>query len=277
MSNEGTVRLGFTIPAPEQFESWYVFVRLLRQLADMGYRGVDIALRDPKTIDRPLLRRVLQEAGLELPAIGTGNAYSEEGLSLTDPRPQVRDRAVERLKQDIDFAAEFRSVVLIGRMQGFPHPAPSVERAHDWIVEGLTQAARHAEHRGVQMALEPVNRSEVGFNHTIDEVLAVLNKVDSPSLGVLLDLHHMSLEETASIPDTIQQSRGRLVYFHVCDVSNGRREVPGTGELEFSDVFGALQSIGYNGYYTVEILDEPNLLEVARQSIEFLEPALRAR
>jgi sugar phosphate isomerase/epimerase len=65
------------------------------KIAAWGYNGVELAIRDPKLVDADALLLVTQH-GLEVPAIGTGQAWGEEGLSFTDPDPDVRTAAIQR-------------------------------------------------------------------------------------------------------------------------------------------------------------------------------------
>ena len=53
------------------------------RIASYGYDGVELAIRDPKLVDVDQLDAVVKKYGLEVPAIGTGQAWGEEGLSFT--------------------------------------------------------------------------------------------------------------------------------------------------------------------------------------------------
>jgi hypothetical protein len=62
------------------------------KIAAWGYDGVELAVRDPKLVNAGQLERVVTECGLVVPAIGTGQAWGEEGLSFTSSDPLVRVR-----------------------------------------------------------------------------------------------------------------------------------------------------------------------------------------
>ena len=66
----------------------------------LGYDGVELAIRDPKLVDLDLLERLVGRYKLSVPAIGTGQAWGEERLSLTDPS-KVDGTAIERIKSYI--------------------------------------------------------------------------------------------------------------------------------------------------------------------------------
>ncbi len=69
------------------------------KIASWGYDGVELAVRDPKLVNAGQLERVVADNGLVVPAIGTGQAWGEEGLSFTSNDPDgssCRHRADHR-------------------------------------------------------------------------------------------------------------------------------------------------------------------------------------
>ena len=55
----------------------------------LGYDGIELAVRDPKLLQLDDLDFLLTKQDLPVPAIGTGQAYGEEGLSFTDPDEKI--------------------------------------------------------------------------------------------------------------------------------------------------------------------------------------------
>ena len=97
---------------------------------------------------------------LAVPAIGTGQAWGEEGLSFTDPDEAIRRQAIERIKSHLPLAARFGAVVIIGLIRGIVKPGVEPDQAMDWLVEALRECCAAAEPLGVRLALEPINRYE---------------------------------------------------------------------------------------------------------------------
>ncbi len=58
------------------------FENNIAKIAGWGYDGVELAICDPDLINIDTLERVLSGHGIKLPAIGTGQAWGEEGLSF---------------------------------------------------------------------------------------------------------------------------------------------------------------------------------------------------
>ena len=90
------------------------FERNVALIAEMGYDGVELAIREPRLLDGDEVLRALDRYGLRVPAIGTGQAWGEEGLSFTDPDPDVRAAAVQRVKEHVGFAARVQAQIIIG-------------------------------------------------------------------------------------------------------------------------------------------------------------------
>ena len=86
----------------------------IARVSSLGYDGVELAVRDPSLLDVPALEALLRKENLVVPAIGTGQAFGEEGLSLTDPDEQIRLKAIDRIKAQVRLARRLGAVVIIG-------------------------------------------------------------------------------------------------------------------------------------------------------------------
>ncbi len=116
----------------------------LRRIAYLGYDGVELAIRDPKLVDYKALEQMVRSCNLSVPAIGTGQAWGEEGLSFTDPDPAVRRQAIERIKSHIEGASRFGAVIIIGLIRGIVKAGVDPRQAMDWLVEALQECSQAA-------------------------------------------------------------------------------------------------------------------------------------
>ena len=94
------------------------FEESIKKVADLGFDGAELAVRNPKDLKVDDVINILKENNLEVPAIGTGQAYGEEGLSFSDPDGAIRRMTVERIKDQIIFASHFDAQVIIGLIRG---------------------------------------------------------------------------------------------------------------------------------------------------------------
>lgn len=242
----------------------------LDTLAAIGYDGVELAVRDPSLVEAAEIRRLTEARGLEVPAIGTGQAWGEDGLSFTHVDDDVRKAAVERVHDHIDLAGEMGARVIIGLVRGVHPESVTQEQAEAWLVEALTPLAQHAERAGVGIAVEAINRYETSLVNCAADGLALIDRVGSPALGLLLDTFHMNIEE-ADMAQSIRDVGPRLFHFHVAD---SNRWYPGAGHIDFNTLFDTLRDIGYDGYISGEFLPKPDAETAARESYRFVKGLL---
>jgi len=248
------------------------FSRNVRRIAELGYEGVELAVRDPSLLDINAVLSIVTEAGLEVPAIGTGQAYLEEGLSFTSPDPKVRARAVARIQAQIDFAARLGSQVIIGLIRGRSAEGVSHERAMEWLIAALQECAGYAAQRDVRLSFEPLNRFHSDLVNTGDEALSLLAEVGARNLGLLLDTFHMNIEER-SICAALVRARERIIHIHVAD---SNRWYPGAGHIDFAGIVATLDALSYDGYLSSEILPLPDPDTCAARTIAYMRPLLVA-
>ncbi len=238
----------------------------LVQIASLGYDGVELAIRDPRLIAPVVLDDLIHKHGLRVPAIGTGQAWGEEGLSFTDPDPGVRSAAIERIQSHVPVAAHFGAVVIVGLVRGIVKPGVDPVQAMDWLVEALRECSAAARPRDVRLALEPINRYETTLINNVAEGLELIERVGADNFGLLLDTFHMNIEE-ADIEASIRACGERIFHFHVAD---SNRWYPGGGHLDFGSILGALSDTGYQGWISGEFLPKPDATTAAREGIVFL-------
>ncbi len=238
----------------------------LARIASLGYDGVELAIRDPGLIDLDKLDRLVRKYRLVVPAIGTGQAWSEEGLSFTDPDSAIRRAAVERVKSQVPVAARFHAIIIIGLVRGIVRPGTDQAQAIDWLIEALHECGEAARPFGVRLALEPINRYETTLVNNAAQGLELIERVGGDHFGLLLDTFHMNIEEP-SIEASIRQAGDRVLHFHVAD---SNRWYPGAGHLDFRSILKALLDTGYTGFVSGEFMPVPDAMTGAQKAIEHL-------
>jgi sugar phosphate isomerase/epimerase len=230
------------------------FEENVAKIAGWGYDGVEVAIRNPALVDGDELIRVATAHGLEVPAIGTGQAWGEEGLSYTDLDQAVRAAAIERTEAHIPFAQQTGAVIIIGLLRGIVKPGVSQEQAMDWVVKALRECCAAARPHGVRIALEPINRYETTLVNNVEQGMELLERIGADNMGLLLDTFHMNIED-ASIEGSIRTCGDRIFHFHVAD---SNRWYPGAGHLDFASILEALYATGYEGYVSGEFMPWPD-------------------
>ncbi len=236
------------------------------KIAAWGYDGVELAIRDPALVDADALLNLVAAHGLVIPAIGTGQAWGEEGLSYTDPDPAVRRAAIERTLAHIPLAARADAIIIIGLLRGIVKPGVDHTQAMSWLVDALRTCCAAARPHGVRLALEPINRYETTLINNVAQGLELLERVGADNLGLLLDTFHMNIEEP-DIEAGIRLCGDRIFHFHVAD---SNRWYPGAGHLDFRAILETLAATGYDGFISGEFLPRPDAETAARRSITYL-------
>lgn len=238
----------------------------LARIAALGYDGVELAIRDPELIDLDLLEGIIQTQHLSVPAIGTGQAWGEEGLSFTDPDPEIRRAAIERIKSHIPYAARFQAIIIIGLIRGIVKPGVNPVQAMDWLVNALKECSSAAMPHGIRLALEPINRYETTLINTASDGMKLIEDVGASNFGLLLDTFHMNIEEP-DIEGSMLTCGQHIYHFHVAD---SNRWYPGAGHLNFKAILNTLAKTGYSGWVSGEFLPKPDAETAAEMNISLL-------
>jgi sugar phosphate isomerase/epimerase len=242
------------------------FAANVAKIAGWGYDGVELAVRDPGLVDAEQLGGAVAQHGLAVPAIGTGQAWGEEGLSFTSNDASIRQTAIERITSHIPLAAHLEAIVIIGLIRGITPEGQTHAQSMDYLVHAIRECAAAAGGTGVRFALEPLNRYETDLIHTVGEGLELIERVGFDNFGLLLDTFHMNIEEPG-IEDSIRTCGDRIFHFHVAD---SNRWYPGAGHLDFSSILATLSATGYRGFVSGEFMPHPNPDAAAERSIDHL-------
>jgi hydroxypyruvate isomerase len=167
----------------------------------------------------------------------------------------TRDAAIRDM-----LAGRFKTAVETGKRTGCRWTLAVPGRFNlslDWdyqtanVVENLKRLAGLCEPSGLIIVLEPLNpKDHPGlFLTKMAQAYQISKAVGSPSVKILDDMYHQQITEGNIIPN-IDACWEELAAFHVGD-SPGRRE-PGTGEMNYRNIFGHIHGKGYAGVLCLE-------------------------
>lgn len=120
--------------------------------------------------------------------------------------------------------------------------------AIDRLIAGLTPVADYAAERGVRLAIEPLNRFETSFFNTAAQVREVVDRMNHPAVGILLDTFHMNIEEKDPAA-AIRLAGDKLYHFHACGNDRG---APGYDQIAWEPIVAALREVNYTGPLVIE-------------------------
>jgi len=240
--------------------------RRMGHIAGLGYQGIELSASHPLPYPIDDVLALTRKHRLPVVSLLSGWSYANEGLCLSSPRSEIRQRAVDRLIEYIGQTAQLGAVLVVGLMQGLRSDEPDETEANRRIADCLRPVADAAARQGTTVVLEPVNHLQVGFNHTAAEAAVMVERVGSAGLSYMLDTIHLNIEER-SILDSIRAHGPRIRHFHLCE-TNGAPF--GTGNLDFPAVLRALDEVGYSHFASAKVYRKVKWEEAARGAITFL-------
>jgi sugar phosphate isomerase/epimerase len=240
------------------------FRESIKKVADLGFDAVELAVRDPRMIDVHEVQKLLEQYRLPVPAIGTGQAYGEEGLSFADPDPEIRRKAIQRIKDQMNLATDIGGAqVIIGLIRGTVKPGMDKEEAERYFIQSIVECLEYKPE--VTLTLEPINRYETNLYNDTCSAMEVIDKIGRSNLKMLADTFHMNIEER-DIIESILHAKGYISHVHFAD---SNRWAPGCGHIDFSEILDALEEIGYQGAVSAEILPKPTPEECLKLTITY--------
>jgi 5-keto-L-gluconate epimerase len=236
----------------------------IRRVAELGYDAVELHIRDPNGIDVDEIENLLNQYRLPVPTIGTGQAYGEEGLSFSDPDPEIRQKAVQRIKDQMDLASQLGIPrVTIGLVRGTVKPGGDKDQAEEYVIECMVKCLDY--NPAITLILEPLNRYETSLYNDTASAKEVIDRIGKPNLKMLIDTFHMNIEE----PDIIQSILRVRDYISHVHFADSNRWPPGCGHINFKNIVRALRRIKYRGAISAEVLPKPTPEECLRLTIEY--------
>jgi D-psicose/D-tagatose/L-ribulose 3-epimerase len=220
---------------------------LVDRVAKLGLDFIEIPLMDVDEVHPAPIRRRAEAAGID---VVTSTVLSE-ATDITSEIPAVRAAGVEYLRRCIDVTAEVGASQFSGVIYGMhgkrPHSRPG-DQDWAWSAECLAQAAEHAARSELLLGVEPVNRYESPLINTCEQAVRLAEMIGAPNMRVHLDTYHMNIEEK-NWAEPVRLAGDRLCHFHLCENDRG---IPGTGLVDWDELFGALADISYDGYAGLE-------------------------
>jgi 5-keto-L-gluconate epimerase len=235
------------------------------RLKDNGYVAIEPFVRDPKQIDMVAFEKNLNRYEVEVAAVGTGPVVSDDKLTFTDHKTEIRAEAVKRTKDIVDFASRFDAPINIGKLRG-DIDVNQPEQSWKWMKEGFMEVCEYAEKRGINIMLEPQNNKNINNINSTIEALTFIEEMNISNFYLMLDIYHLSFEKT-NISSTFTKAKNKLLHLHFADRN---RVLPGQGDFDFGCVMQSLRAIQYDHYISMEVTHEKNWYEEAKSAALFL-------
>jgi hydroxypyruvate isomerase len=249
---------------------WTVFTHLpfeqrLEKVAEAGYRNVELVGEyekwTPEDFQRANAKR--KELGITFD--------STAGLKHGVCNPGDRKALLDELRQALVTmeAIGCSSMILLS---GNKVPGMSPETQHQSCIDCLKEAAAMVEGKKingepVRLLLETIDPEENPkcYLTSVAEGFEIVKAVNHPQVQLLYDFFHEQIAE-GNLIEKLEKNIEHLGLVHVADVPG--RHAPGTGEINYGNIFGKLAELKYNYVVAMEFLplgDPVTELRVARE------------
>jgi hydroxypyruvate isomerase len=212
-------------------------------LEDNGLKGRSVA-------DQELIGKTLERLKMRMGVfVAHTISWNEPHLATGDAA--IRDKFLQEIRESVDVAkrvnAKWMTVV-----PGHVDRRLDMNFQTSNVVEALKRAAAVLEPHGLIIVIEPLNtlRDHPGqFLTRSPQAYQICRAVGSPSLKILFDIYHQQITEGNLIPN-MTAAWDEVAYIQVGD-NPGRRE-PGTGEINYRNIFRHIHSKGFQGVVGME-------------------------
>lgn len=143
------------------------------------------------------------------------------------------------------------------------------ERLWATLVDTMRTCSEATAKAGLGFLIEP----RVGENiSNTDGMLRLIDHVDHPNLGVVLDTGHQNAQKEI-LPLAVYKLGKRIKYLHASDNDSRDNEhlAVGRGSIDWEALFAALRHVGFDGWVGVDVGGVPDLNEQYRESIQVLQ------
>ena len=223
----------------------------IKFMADLGFRGLeDNGMKGRDIATQEAIGRQLEESGMEM-GVFVANSINWSEPTLVLANDDIRNRFLDEIRSSVDVARRVNATwmtVVPGHVDS--RLEKDFQEAN--LIEILKQASEILEPHGLVMVLEPLNtlRDHPGMILTTTaQAYKICKAVGSPSCKILYDAYHQAITEGNMIPN-MEAAWDEIPYLQLGD-HPGRNE-PGTGEINYNNIFKFLYDKGFDGIVGME-------------------------
>ena len=220
------------------------FEQRLERVAEAGYHAVELVKEFDNWADADFRRANAKKRSLGITFDATAGVWT----GIADP--MARDKFIADLKNFLPITEklECRAIIVLSgnRVEGLSHDAH-----HEACIEALKRGADLAAKQKATLLLENIDQEENPkyYLTSVAEGLEIIRKVNHPNVKFLYDFYHEQIAE-GNLIEKLEKNIDLIGLVHIADVP-GRHE-PGTGEINYANIFRKLAELKYDRYAAME-------------------------
>ena len=226
-------------------------IEQLRFMAAQGFKALeDNGMRERPASEQQRIATEMERLGMRMGVfVAHTIAWNEANLASGDPAK--RAQFLSEVQGSVEVAKRVNATWMTV-VPGHVDRRLDLDFQSAHVVETLKRASAILEPHGLVMVLEPLNtlRNHPGqFLTRIPQAYLICKAVASPACKILFDIYHQQITEGNLIPN-LDAAWEEVAYIQVGD-NPGRRE-PGTGEINYRNVFRHIHGKGFEGVVGME-------------------------
>lgn len=220
---------------------------LINKSKELGMDFIEIPLILLEKYDAVAVKERLEQ--LEFDAVFSTVLLNDTDITSDDAN--IRQKGIDYLKNCVKAVYDtgktnFSGVIYSQHIKTLDHRPGEKEMTYS--ANSLREVAKYAKEHGVVLGLEPVNRYETFLINTAKQGLLLKQMIGMDNVKIHLDTYHMNIEEK-SFYEATKLVGDDLIHYHLCENDRG---IPGTGLVNWDDIFKALSEMDYQGYAALE-------------------------
>jgi hydroxypyruvate isomerase len=220
----------------------------LKFMADQGFRSLeDNGLLGRSVEDQNKIGRTLEQLNMRM-GVFVIDAGDNWKTSLATGKKEFIDTFVDVCKKSVETAKRVNAKWATVVPGYFERKLPMGIQTGN-VIEALKRGAEVLEPHGLVMVLEPLSDNPDLFLRFSDQTYSICKAVGSPSCKILYDVYHMQRNE-GNLIASMENCWDEIAYIQIGD-NPGRKE-PGTGEINYLNVFKYIDEKGYKGVMGME-------------------------
>ena len=224
------------------------FIAQIKFAYDNGFRAIE----DNGMAGRPVEEQIkigdtLAKLGMAM-GVFVQPGLSNDGNMLASGKAEYVDKFIASCKQAVEVAKRINSKLITVVPGDFVRHLPIGIQTGN-VIEAMKKGTAIVEPHGLVIVMEPLSDNPDLFLRTPDQAYAICKAVGSPSCKILYDMYHVQRNQGNIIP-TLDMVYDEVGYYQVGD--NPGRNEPGTGEMNYKNIFKHIYNKGYRGVIGME-------------------------
>jgi hydroxypyruvate isomerase len=232
---------------------WTVYPKLtfdqrIEKVVAAGYHAVELVEEYKNFTKEDYAKFRAKKRELHL----TVDATSGISHSLCDASQRAAFLEEVRAKLPVLEELECHKLIILS---GDKVPGQSPQQMHQNCVETLKRAADIAATKNVGILLENIDPEENPqyFLTSVSEGFEIVRSIHAPNVQFLYDFFHEQIAE-GNLLAKLEKNLDLIGVVHIADVP-GRHD-PGSGEINYPNIYRKLGQLGFNGYVAMEFIPE---------------------